>query len=39
KKKCIRLDLDFHNKTFASLLVERGASIDAIDPLLNDSLL
>ncbi|CAF1118017.1 unnamed protein product [Rotaria sordida] len=31
--------MDFNNKTFASLLVERGASIDAIDPLLNDSLL
>ncbi|CAF4458426.1 unnamed protein product, partial [Rotaria sp. Silwood2] len=33
------IDFDFNNETFASLLVERGASIDAIDPLLNDSLL
>jgi hypothetical protein len=33
------LDLDFSNETFASLLVDRGASIDAIDPLSNDSLL
>jgi ankyrin repeat protein len=31
--------LNFHNETFASLLVNRGASIDAIDSLLNDSLL
>lgn len=33
------LDLDFHTETFASLLVHRGASIDAIHPLTNDSLL
>ncbi len=33
------LDLDFHSETFASLLVHRGASIDAIDPLFHDSLL
>ncbi|CAF3943262.1 unnamed protein product [Adineta steineri] len=31
--------LDLNNETFVSLLVNRGASIDAIDPLLNDSLL
>jgi ankyrin repeat protein len=35
--KC--LDLDLNKETFASLLVDRGASIDAIDPLSNDSLL
>ena len=31
--------MNFHTETFASLLVQRGASVDAIDPLLNDSLL
>ncbi|CAF3345195.1 unnamed protein product [Rotaria socialis] len=31
--------LDFKNETFASLLVERGATIDDIDPIVNDSLL
>ncbi len=31
--------MDFNNETFASLLVNHGASIDAIDPLINDSLL
>ena len=33
------LDLNSHSETFASLLVHRGASIDAIDPLFHDSLL
>ena len=31
--------IDFHEETFASLLVEHGASIDAIDPIAQDSLL
>ncbi len=35
------LDLNFDNETFASLLVDRGASVDGIDPLSisNESLL
>ena len=35
------LDLSFDKETFASLLVDRGASVDALDPLspLNESLL
>lgn len=33
------LDLDFDDETFASLLVVRGASIDAIDPISQESLL
>ena len=33
------LDLDFNEETFASLLVTRGASIDAIDPVSHESLL
>jgi ankyrin repeat protein len=31
--------LDFNNETFASLLVDHGASIDGIDPSSNESLL
>ncbi|CAF1139911.1 unnamed protein product [Adineta ricciae] len=34
-----RKQLDLNNETFASLLVAHGASIDAVDPLMNDSLL
>lgn len=33
------LGLDLHTETFASLLVHRGASVDAINPLTDDSLL
>ncbi|UJR21238.1 hypothetical protein I4U23_024333 [Adineta vaga] len=34
-----RKHLDLDDETFVSLLVDRGASIDAIDPFLHDSLL
>ena len=31
--------MELNNETFASLLVHRGASVDAIDPLVHDTLL
>lgn len=34
-----RSDIDFNEENFASLLVERGASVDAFDSLNNESLL